>query len=78
MPRPCSNRECSRRALLKRPKTGDALCRECFFAGEAFAKTEIRNYLNLLGGQQTIACQYDPCKMSSSFEAMGIETGPSA
>ena len=22
--------------------------------------------------------QYDPCKMSSSFEEMGIETGPSA
>ena len=32
----------------------------------------------LLGGQPTFACQYDPCKMSSSFEAMGIETGISA
>ena len=36
------------------------------------------NLICLLGGQPTFACQYDPCKMSSSLEAMGIETGPSA
>ena len=29
-------------------------------------------------GQPKFACQYDPCKMSSSFEVMVIETGPSA
>ena len=35
-------------------------------------------FLKLLGGQPTFACQYDPCKMSSSFDAMGIEAGPYA
>ncbi|CAG0887988.1 unnamed protein product [Cyprideis torosa] len=32
MPVTCSASECGSRAILKRPKTGDALCRECFFA----------------------------------------------
>lgn len=39
MPVPCS-RECGKDAALKRPKTGDALCKDCFFW--AF-ETEIHN-----------------------------------
>nr|ACO15604.1 ATP-binding domain-containing protein 3 [Caligus clemensi] len=31
MPRPCSSQGCDSKAILKRPKTGDALCKECFF-----------------------------------------------
>nr|ACO11741.1 ATP-binding domain-containing protein 3 [Caligus rogercresseyi] len=31
MPRPCSSKECDSKAILKRPKTGDALCKECFY-----------------------------------------------
>ncbi|XP_067002342.1 cytoplasmic tRNA 2-thiolation protein 1 isoform X2 [Anabrus simplex] len=38
-PIPCSSR-CGNRAILKRPKTGDALCKECFYF--AF-ETEIHN-----------------------------------
>ncbi|GFO49107.1 cytoplasmic tRNA 2-thiolation protein 1-like [Plakobranchus ocellatus] len=29
MPRKCGN--CDKNAVLKRPKTGDALCKECFY-----------------------------------------------
>ena len=30
MPQLCTSR-CGKKAILKRPKTGDALCKECFF-----------------------------------------------
>merc|ERR1711874_630468 len=31
MPVLCSSKKCGAKAILKRPKTGDALCKECFF-----------------------------------------------